>query len=505
MDTGKRFTRRSLIGLIGLGAAGAVLASCAPAPAPTATPAPAPTQAPAAKPTEAPKPTAAAAAPTTAPTAKPAAPTTAPTAKPAATAASQPAASSAAAGDLKFLARGDDAIFKVFRDLRDNFQKTAPKITVAIDESPGDWYQKFQLQVASGTPPDAVFESAGTTTTSARAGMLQALDDYQKADKRFNKSDYWDICFLPSMWQGKIYHMPYDGGSMALYYNKDLFAANGIKNLDPKVPITFEELLQIGQKITTDQSGKHPGESGFDPKRIKTYGYDGGTWWSFVFAFGGEVFSPDGKTSAMDSPETVAGIQWLADLRAKYFCMPSPEYAQASPVTFPTGAVGILYDGVWGSVRHRQNKFDWDIAPFPKGKAQTSTGWYSGLSMTAGSKLKDAAWEWIFFCCSEPGQKIVSGLGQAVPVVKALAQTKAFLDPSTKPASKQTFLDLMDGKLLRLPGDKQGSPFMGYWREHGQVLDPMLDPVWRGKKTAADALKEAKPKLDLLLSTGKVT
>jgi multiple sugar transport system substrate-binding protein len=284
-----------------------------------------------------------------------------------------------------------------------------------------------------------------------------------------------------------------------------MFAANGIKNLDPKVPITMEELLDIARKLTTDQAGKHPGESGFDAKRIKTYGYDGRTQWSYVFAFGGEYFSEDGKKTRLNDPAAAEGLQFLADFGAKHYVMPSPEYAQASPVTFPTGAVGILYDGVWGSVRHRQNKFDWDIAPFPQAKNTNSTGWYSGLSVTAGSKLKEAAWEWIYFCCSEPGQQIVSGLGQAVPVIKALANTKAFLDPATKPASKQTFLDLMDGKLLRLPGDKQGSPFMGYWREHGQVLDPMLDAVWRGKKTAADALKEAEPKLNLLLAEGKVT
>ncbi len=501
MSQTHRLTRRGFLALSGSSVAGVLLASCAAPAAPTATPAPA------AKPAE-PKPTAPAAAPTAAPTAaKPAAEPTkpaaaaAPTAKPAE---AKPAAA-AAAGELKFLARGDDAIFKVFRDLRDAFQKENPKITIAIDESPGDWYQKFQLQIASGTPPDALFESAGTTTASARAGALLALDDLMKSDKRFKKEDYWDICFLPSMWQGKTYHLPYDGGSMALYYNKDMFAANGIKPLDPKTPITMEELRQIALKLTTDQAGKHPGESGFDAKRIKTYGYDGRNQWSFIFAFGGEYFTEDGKKTRLNDPAAIEGIQWLADLGAKHFVMPSPEYAQASPVTFPTGAVGILYDGVWGSVRHRQNKFDWDIAPFPKGKNSISTGWYSGLSVTAGSKLKEAAWEWIYFCCSEPGQKIVSGLGQAVPVIKALAGTKAFLDPATKPASKQVFLDLMDGKLLRLPGDKQGAPFMGYWREFGQVLDPMLDPVWRGKKTAADALKEAEPKLNLLLETGKVT
>jgi multiple sugar transport system substrate-binding protein len=450
--------------------------------------------------------TPAAAPATSAPAAAPAtsAPAAAtPTVPPAAGA--KPAA--ALAGEVKFLARGDDPIFKVFRDERDAFQKDNPKVSITIDESPGDWYQKFQLQIASGTPPDAVFESAGTTTATARAGALQPLDDLMKSDKRFNKGDYWDIAFLPSLLGGKTYHMPYDGGSEALFYNKDLFAANSIKNLDPKNPITLDDLLTIAKQLTVDMSGKHPGDSGFDPTRMKQYGIDPatGSYWVYVYANGGEVLDDSAKKVRINEPAAVEGIQWLADLMAKQHVSPSPAFTQASPMTFATGSCAMQYGGVWDCVRQRQDKFDWDVAPFPKGKVKVSTGWYSGLAMLAASKVKDAAWQWIFFCTSTPGQTIIAGLGQDVPAVKALATTPTFLDPSTRPASKQVFLDEMDGKLLRLPGDTAGLPFGGYWREFGQVLGPLLDPIWRGAATAADKLKEAEPKLNLLLETGKVT
>lgn len=409
-------------------------------------------------------------------------------------------------GQITFFARGDDAIFRVFRELRDAFQKETPNVQVQIDEVPGDWYQKFQLQLASGTPPDAIFESAGTVTSSARAGALEPLDDLMKRDRRFRKEDYWDIAFLPAMWKGKTYHLPYDGGSMALYYNQDLFKAAGVKDLDPKTALSFDQLLEIARQLTLDQNNRHPGEPGFDPYRMKQYGFQpGGVYWVWVFANGGEVINPDG-TVPLDAPAAAEGLQWRADLGTRHFVAPSPEFEQSSPISFNTGNVAIQYDGVWASVRYRQNRFAWNVAPFPRGRVKISTGWYSGLSITAGSKLKDAAWEWIFFCCSEPGQKIVSGLGQAVPVVKSLANTEYFLDgPKTPPANDQVFLDEMDSRVLRLPGDKFGSPFGGYWREFGQIFSPIYDAVWRGKKSALDAGKEARPKLERLLKTGEVT
>ena len=101
----KTFTRRTLIGLLGVGVGSGLLAACAPgAPSaqPTSPAAPKPTTPPAAATT------APAAAATTAPAAAPA-PTTAPAVKPAATQAGQPASAAAAPSGTLTVAQGVDA------------------------------------------------------------------------------------------------------------------------------------------------------------------------------------------------------------------------------------------------------------------------------------------------------------------------------------------------------------------------------------------------------------
>jgi len=462
-----------------LTAGGMVLSACAPAGQPTPTPAPA---APAATPT-------------------PAAQRPAATPTPAVQ-----APGAAAAGTIRFFARGDDAIFKVFRELRDAFQKESQRIKVEIDEVPGDFYQKLQLQVASGVAPDAVFECDCTLGTSVRNNMVHPLDDYLRSERRFSINDFWPISFYASTYNGKRYGLPYDGGSMALFYNKDLFKAAGLKDLDPETPATWDEILNLARQLTLDMNGKRPGESGFDPRRIKQYGLNPAQWafQAYIYAWGGEVIDEGGKVP-IDEPPAVEGLQFLADLGAKHFVAPSPEYQQSIQLAFNTGNVAMEYGGVWNMVRYRANKFEWDVAPFPKGKVKVSLGWYSPLSIMAMSQQKDAAWEWISFCCTEPGQKIVSGLGQAVPTIKKLAQTEYFLNPKVPPKNKEVFLREMDERILRTPGDKIGSYFGGYVREFRQVFGPIFDPVWRGKKTAAEAAKEARPKLEHLLKTGQVT
>ncbi len=409
-------------------------------------------------------------------------------------------------GTVNFFARGDQAIFKVFHQLNDAFKKREPDISVKIQEVPGDFYQKFQLELASGTPPDCLFECDCTIDSSIRNKALQPLDEYMKGDKRFNRSDYLDIAFYTSVWDNKTYGLPYDGGSLALYYNKELLQSAGLDYPDPQRPMSWNDVLDYGKKLTVDRGGKHPGESGFDPKHIKQYGIDPaqGYWQVWVWGAGGEVITKDGQVP-IDEPEAVDGLQFLADLGTKHYIAPSPAFQQSQNLSFLTGNVAMYYGGVWDMVRNRDAKFDWDVAPFPTGKIRVSTGWYSPLSMTAAGKNKDGAWKWISFCCSSDGETIVSQLGQDVPPLKKLAHSKAFLNPKVEPDHKEVFLRELDPKILRVPGDKFGKYWGGYYTEFHDVFDPAFDPVWTGKKSAADAAKAVRPKLEKLLRTGKVS
>lgn len=436
-----------------------------------------------------------------APTSAAAAPTAA-AGQAAATAAPAPAAGGVK-GSVKFFARGDDAIFKVFDQINAAFSQQNPGITVTIDKVPGDFHQKLQLELASGTPPDAAFECDCTLGPDVQAGAVDAIDSYLSKEK-VSADQFWPIAFYASTYAGKKWGMPYDGGSVVLYYNKDLFKAAGVPDLDPKVAAKWDDIVTMAQKLTLDFNGKHPGESGFDPAKIKQYGLDPsvGYWQVYIWTFGGEVITKEGQVP-IDSPEATAGLQFLADLGAKHNVSPAPQFVQSSPVSFNTGNVAMVYDGVWGSVRYRQNKFAWDVAPFPQQKVQVSTGWYSPLSLMAQSKSKDAAWQWIYFCTSEPGQKIVSGLGQDVPTIQSLAKSDAFLNPSVPPDHKQVFLDQMDPSLLRVPGDKYGSYFGGQVTQFREIFNKAFDPVWRGQKSAADAAKAARPQLEDLLKQAK--
>lgn len=413
----------------------------------------------------------------------------------------------AQSNEVKFYVRGDEAIFGVFDKLKEAFKEVEPDLEVNIEQAPGDdWHDKFLLKLASNDVPDCLFECDCTITTSIRNGALLPLDDLIAADSRFNKDAYLPIAFNASVFEDQTYGLPYDGGSLVIFYNKRLFEEAGIAPLDPVTPMTWDQMIEYGKAMTKDRGGKRASEDGFDSGRILQYGLSPASWlpWVYIWGNGGEVLTQDGKVALAETP-AVEGMQFVADLMNVHHISPNPQASEGNTISFQTGNVAMEYNGVWNMVRYNELDFDWDVAPFPTGAKQVSTGWYSPLSITANAANRDGAWKWVSFCCSEPGQTIVAELGQAVPPLTAMANSEVFLNPETKPEHKQVFLDQLDPAILRTVGDTFGTYFGGYRKEWGQIFTPLFEAVLRGDRPAADVAPEMQQKLQTLLDTGKVT
>jgi multiple sugar transport system substrate-binding protein len=102
--------------------------------------------------------------------------------------------------------------------------------------------------VATNTNPDLIaIDNPDHAAFSSRGAFLDITD-------RIAASDVIDIeRVFPGprsslTWEGRIYGIPRASNTIALYYNKDMFAAAG---LDPEAPPqTWDELLEAARKLT---------------------------------------------------------------------------------------------------------------------------------------------------------------------------------------------------------------------------------------------------------------
>ncbi|NLJ80700.1 MAG: extracellular solute-binding protein [Firmicutes bacterium] len=238
----------------------------------------------------------------------------------------------------------------------------------------------------------------------ANRRVVVPLDDYladpQKTPAWFNYDD-----IVPAYSQGlgvydkKVYGIPSAGESAFIAYRKDLFEKYGY---DPASIKTYDDLLEAAQFF----HNKEENLAGISMRGRRGHHIVYG-WFQSLYPFGGAVFHPGTFDIAVETPETIASLQYFVDLMK--FAPPGIENFshEEATTTFMQGHAAIWFDAtalapwiedqtkskVAGSIGY--------LAPptGPKGSAAAIAGW--NLAVSASSTKADAAWAFINFMTSE--------------------------------------------------------------------------------------------------------
>ncbi|MCK5130303.1 MAG: extracellular solute-binding protein, partial [Clostridiales bacterium] len=99
---------------------------------------------------------------------------------------------------------------------------------------------KLKTAVAAGEAPDIFFSwGAGFSQPFVEAGKVLALDDYLSDEIRANLKGG---VLANTIYDGKIYALPYNAWYGVLYCNTELFEANNLE-----LPTTYDELLAVSK------------------------------------------------------------------------------------------------------------------------------------------------------------------------------------------------------------------------------------------------------------------
>jgi multiple sugar transport system substrate-binding protein len=212
---------------------------------------------------------------------------------------------------------GDENRFEEQRRINALFQSHYPNAKIEFST----WQftpETFLAKIAGGTCTDVVGLFATEGTTVIEKGLALDITDYVANWDKYkclNKK-----ILEPFTRDGRIYGLPVGGIGgcyvMNLFFNKKMFRDAGIvdENGNPKPPDTWEEFVETAQKLTNREKGV----AGFG-----ILGETGGAGWHFlnwVWQAGGDFEKKiNGKWKAVfDSPEAVAALQFIKDLRWKY-------------------------------------------------------------------------------------------------------------------------------------------------------------------------------------------
>jgi multiple sugar transport system substrate-binding protein len=373
--------------------------------------------------------------------------------------------------------------------LAEQFMKLHPDIPVKILVIPADSYnQKVLTLIAGGQPPDLFVSGDVQIPNMVSKNYAFNLDDFAKKDN-FNLSQFYPQIIQGLTFNGSLAGLTDNWDTQVMYYNKTIFQKAGLPL--PNANWTWEDFQSAAQKLTTGTGTKKQYGGIFDSWFAPVY--------SAIWSFGGEIVSPDGKTCELNQPPAIRAITFILNLY-KQGISPSPDsmsqQGQDSGQIFLSGRAGMLITaGRWESYSLQSVKrFDWGMAPLPKGPAGRANFFHlSMFGIARNSPHAQAAWEFLKYMLSKKGIETTIANAQGLPSAPSVLQDPAF---SNAPLVKQH--DTVKPMLESLPTAHR-APNIVAFNEFDSKWSAAMDPVWSGKQdpqTAMDAFcKDVTPLL----------
>ncbi len=265
-----------------------------------------------------------------------------------------PAATEAAAEEITLTLgswRVDDVA--AWEAINAAFHEKYPNITVKFDPTnPPDYNATLRTQLETGTGPDLYFvRSFATGRELFDAGYVASLKDLPGINDSFTEASR-------APWAtetGEPYAVPIIAVSHGVYYNKEIFAANGIE-----VPSTWEELMAASQTLL--DAGVIPFANGtkdaWDINEVVMMQFIP----SNIGGFEGRMAYLNGDR-CFNSEEMVASFQQIDDMQPY---LPNGfeavSYYDAAQL-FAQGQAAMVMDGSWsiGAFEKDATDFEWGV------------------------------------------------------------------------------------------------------------------------------------------------
>jgi len=389
------------------------------------------------------------------------------------------------------------------------FEKLHPDIKVDIENIPyGNYEQKMIAEFITGGAPDLFWVNTPWLATFIKDGMLTNLTPLIKANHVDMSRYYPQLVGLHSK-NGKIYGLPKDWDTIALYYNKAYF-----NKLHLTVPANLSwnadgtgSFVTFLKEATTDTSGHNALSPQFNPGKVATYAIGvnnslQGGWGNYVAELGGKIIPyPYATVATVTTPQMNEGLSFLTKTLADDHVIapatltgPNANGANLEQM-FSQGQIAMWQDGDWNTVSAKASvTFPIGVTTLPigpTGRVSEFNGLIDGLN--THTKYPKQAWELEQWLGSPQSEAILGSGGYVWPAIKSL--DPLFLKYWAKNGiDMSAYLTEAQGKVVNFPV----SPGVG---DALTEISNDLGPAWFGTEPVSQALTTAQADANYILKT----
>lgn len=312
-------------------------------------------------------------------------------------------------------------------------------VEVDIQVTPwSDYWTMLEAATQGGDMPDVFWMHSDQISTYAAYDdiLLNLSDKIEKSDKIDLENYPENLVSIYQNEDGDQLAVPKDIDTCAVWYNKKMFDEAGIAY--PTADWTWEDFREIAKKLTNPEKNQYG-------TALKPASYQE-SWYSTIYAYGGEVISEDKTKSGFDNSKTIEAMQLIENI-IKDGSM--PEYSVVAENNteelMMAGTVAMTFQGSWmipDLASSEYIKENCDIAPLPKGPNGTKSisnglGW----AASAQGEHTEEAWKLIEYLGSKEAQQKQAELGVTMAAYKGVSDAWKESHPEF---NMQAYLDMLE-------------------------------------------------------------
>lgn len=381
----------------------------------------------------------------------------------------------------------------------DRYEAENPNVTINLTAlDPKSYWTKLAAMAASKQMPDVFNMHPNSVEDFVDQGALLDLTDRIKAD--FAEDDYfWSVLESSFAIDGRYYSVPFAWVGSLIFYNKDMFDANGVEY--PTEGWDWDEFLEKARALTQDTDGDGATDQWGYGVFSRYAVYDG-----WILQNDGDYLNRSALTWDPDSNAREA-IEFIYDLANTHKVIPPPKDYDLDKkkikLLFQQEEAAMISEGSWNIKFMREDmeaEFDWDVAYYPRGphwKADTMHAWADGIAIPASSKNPDAAWDFVKYVLQRPAADYYPG---KVPFFKEEAYSdewNVFKSRGLPPENKPIILSYGEN------ADHFYTKYWKFWRGYasaeGAGLSEFIDASLNGDITLDEFYAEADAEINKML------
>ncbi len=360
----------------------------------------------------------------------------------------------------------------------DEINAEAETFQIVHEPAPADYYTKIQTMFAGGTAPDLLWLAQEYVVPYAARGALLDLTDRLAADDRpvADLDDYFPLVLEHAQYEGRTYGLPWVAQPVIVYYNMDLFDEKNIPY--PTDDWTWEEFRELAAQLTDKERGIWGTSfNGWPPVHM------------FIWQAGGEVISPDLKSSPIDSPEAIEALEFYNSIIYNEEVAPpmATVNEQGFSEMFKAGKIAMFFGGASDDL-DRVEGLRVGHVRVPQGpKNRTTFAWTASTAVNAKTEHPDEAYEALI--------ALTEGIHnwKIVPPRKSMATAEQIIknEPRKESGAETIMQAAQEMRAFRIIPKHQEWDTI-FWEQ-------VQEPLYSKKGTAAELAGKARASLEEVL------